>query len=360
VGWSIPVLTYHSIGPGQKLPPGLFRTHLKVLAESGLPSLGAADLDAASRGYLLTFDDGFADLWTHGLSLLQEHGIRAVVFAIPSRAGDGPERPQGAAAFSGSAYQAHGEAAVAPGPHPAFLRWSELAALEKSGAVTVQSHSFFHRMGWVGDEIVGFHLGAGGKAHWSLPQCTGGDIRLGVPLYRRGSALAHRLYSEDGGLRDCLVSWLQGRGGEPYLREKGVRAVAEELKGVARQYREAHPGDGRWESPRDREVRTVEEIARAREVLESRLGGARDELCLPWGEYDEVTLACARQAGVRRVYTLDRGPNSAGRLGFRVHRFEPRSRGSAWLRTRLWIYRSSWRTGVYGRLSGRAAPAVEA
>lgn len=347
---SIPVLTYHSIAPGERLGPERFAEHLAALAGCGMPSLLPEDLDAARCGFLLTFDDGFADLWTHGLPLLQEYRVRAVVFAIPSRAGDGPPRPQGQRAFAGNANQAHAEAVTGEGAHPAFLRWSELVAMEKSGWVRVQSHSQKHAMGWVGDEIVGFHLG---RSHWSLTQATGGDQRLGIPLYRRGSVLANRCYTDDPGLRDHLAGWLSGRGGEDYALQRGNAATTSELRGEAQRYLDEHAHGGRWESPEQRRARTTEDLTRAREVLEQRLGGARDELCLPWGEYDPVTLECARAAGIRRVYTLDRRPNPTGKIGFLVNRFEPRSRGPRWLQSRLWIYRSAWRTAFYGRLSGR-------
>ncbi|MEW6486603.1 MAG: polysaccharide deacetylase family protein [Thermodesulfobacteriota bacterium] len=354
MGVSIPVLAYHALGPRAGVGPESFSAHLRALASSGLPSLAPVQLGSAPRGFLLTFDDGFADLWTHGLPLLREHGVRAVVFAIASRAGEGPPRPAGGVPGSPvTGNRAHGEAARTGGAHPAFLRWSELAALEASGLVTVQSHSFSHAMGWVGDEIVGFHLGTHGKRHWSLVQCTGGDERLGIPRYRRGSALAHRLYHDDPALRDHLAEWLAARGGEAYIAERGAAAVSGELSDQARGFQTVRPEGGGWEGEERRIERTLEELHRARQELEKRLGGTRDELCLPWGEYDEVTLDCARRAGIRRVYTLDRGPNPAGRIGFLVNRFEPRARGSLWLRLRLWLYRSTARASLYARVSRR-------
>ncbi|MBI5015092.1 MAG: polysaccharide deacetylase family protein [Deltaproteobacteria bacterium] len=347
---SLPVLAYHDVSLGGDRRRQRLETHLAALARSGLPSLAPQDLETAARGYLLTFDDGFVDLWTHGLARLERHGVKATVFAIPARADGGDLRPTGAPAFNGTPSQAHGEAARRGGPHPGFLRWSELSALERSGLVTVQSHSWSHAMGWVGDKILGFHLGC---AHWSLAQATGGDERPGIPLYRRGSALGHALFFDPPELRDELTEWLERAGGEAYLRAEGARRVGKRLRALAEAHRGRHPNGGRWETREEREARTLEEIVRARDELERRLGGTRDELCLPWGEYDEVTLECARRAGIRRVYTLDRGPNPTGRVGFRVNRFEPRMRGPLWLRTRLWIYRSTWRAGLYGRLTRR-------
>jgi len=350
---AIPVLTYHRVAPGERIDPARFAEHVEALARSGLPSLPTGDLERAARGFVLTFDDGFAEVWTRALPVLREHGVRAVVFAVPSRAGSGGPRPPGGTPFGGSAGEAHAEAARSGGPHPAFLRWSELQALEATGLVEVQSHSWGHAMGWVSDEITGFHLGRFGRTHWSLPQCTGGDERLGIPLYRRGSVLAHRVYWDDPGLRDHLARWLEARGGEAYIADRGPDTVRRELLAEARRHRQARGERGRWETEAERKQRTVEDLVRAREALEARLGGRRDELALPWGQYDRVTLECARRAGIRRVYTLDRRPNPVGRVGFLVHRFEPRPRGTLWLRTRLWIYRSTWRTTLYGIISGR-------
>lgn len=351
---SLPVLCYHSIAPGERISPELFLRHLEALRETGLPSLGSGQLACAPRGFVLTFDDGFADVWTHVLPALQTFGFQALVFAIPSRAGEGEVREQGVSAFPAGAQTAHAEASGQGGAHPGFLRWSELRALEASGAVRVESHSYGHKAGWVGDEPVGFHLGGGGKAHWSLAQATGGDTRLGIPLYRHGSALAHRLYVDDPGLRDRLAGWLEGQGGAQYVAQARPGEVEGRLREELRRYCGAGRTGGRWESDEERRKRTEEELDRARCVLESRLGGRRDELCLPWGHYDEVTLQCARRVGLVRVYTLDRGPNPAGKPGFLIRRFEPRRRDKGWLKTRLWLHRSTVRAALYAALSRRS------
>ncbi|MBI5015085.1 MAG: polysaccharide deacetylase family protein [Deltaproteobacteria bacterium] len=354
MGPSIPVLVHHSVGPGENADPGVLEAHLRVLSRSGLPSLSTGELGDAPKGFLLTFDDGFADAWTHAAPLLERYGVKAVVFAIVSRLGEGDPRPQGVKPFEGRATAALAAASQARGPHPAFLRWSEALALEATGRVEIHSHSYEHRMGWSGDEIRGFHLGAGRGEHWSLSQSTGGDTRLGIPLYARRSALACRLYFDDPGLRDALAGWLAERGGAEYVAGRGREAVTTELAEVAQQYRTARGTFGRFETDGEREARTLEDLARAREALEARLGGRRNELCLPWGHYDERTLEHARKAGIRRVYTTGRGYNPAGRIGYLVQRFAPlrRENRERWLRSRLWIYRSCLRAGLYGALYG--------
>ncbi len=348
---SIPVFTYHSISASEKMKPFLFEAHLKVLSRSKLPSLLPKELRSAKRGFLLTFDDGFADFWTHVFPLLEQYGMRAVVFVIPSRTGAGDCRPQGVKAFPGNANQAHQEAGEKEGTHDAFLRWTELQAMQASGLVDVQSHTMRHQSVWKGDHVIGFNLGSANRTHWSLAQTTNGDKRLGIPLYPRGSALAFRRYIDDNGLRDALAGWVEKKGGDPYIDEKGVKSVEADLWELSRNYIDSYGNSGRWETGDERIERINVEIADARRVLQDRLGGARDELCLPWGTYDDVTLVCAERTGIKRVYTLDRGGNPAGNIGFCVNRFEPRPRGRIWLISRLWIYRSVLRSLVYQALS---------
>jgi peptidoglycan/xylan/chitin deacetylase (PgdA/CDA1 family) len=354
---SIPVLTYHRVAAQEKIDPQRFEIHLRTLAASGLRSLLPGELSKAHGGYVLTFDDAFADLWTTLFPRLLAYGIKAVVFVIPARTGDGPPRPQGRPAFSGTANQAHQAAAESNAPHSAFLRWSELAAMEASGLVQAQSHAYQHAMGWISDTIQRFHLPPAAPGHWSLGQCTHGDVRAGIPLYLRGSALAHRLYHDDPRLRDHLAAWLaqQGDAGRP-AAATAVSGLRKALFEQVAAFKRSQVDGGRWETEKERRQRTLAEMTRARAALVEHLGGRRDELCLPWGQYDGVTLDCAREAGIQRIYGLERGSNPTGRLGWIINRFEPRPRGALWLKSRLWIYRSRIRSAIYCQLSRRRKP----
>jgi len=152
-----------------------------------------------------------------------------------------------------------------------------------------------------------------------------------------------------------LADWLDERGGADYIAEIGAKEAESELLDRYRTYIGHGDIKGRWEPLDERRKRTIADMAGACQVLENRLGGVRAELCLPWGEYDSITLDCAEQAGIRRVYTLDREPNPARRIGFLLNRFEPRPRGPFWLKTRMWIYASTFRTLMYSRMSIRGS-----
>jgi peptidoglycan/xylan/chitin deacetylase (PgdA/CDA1 family) len=108
----LPVLTYHHVGPrrrgarlkGLYVSPNLFDRQVEELRAARFQS---ADLPAAvsgsneSRHIVLTFDDGFRDVFEHALPILKHHGFRGIIFLVSSliggtnewqqRAGDIPE-----------------------------------------------------------------------------------------------------------------------------------------------------------------------------------------------------------------------------------------------------------------------------
>jgi peptidoglycan/xylan/chitin deacetylase (PgdA/CDA1 family) len=87
------VLTYHSLdasGSPVSVDPRVFRDQMRWVASAGpavvtLEALleGGAPDDAVA----ITFDDGFSNLWTEGLPILEELGLPATVFVVTDRIG---------------------------------------------------------------------------------------------------------------------------------------------------------------------------------------------------------------------------------------------------------------------------------
>jgi peptidoglycan/xylan/chitin deacetylase (PgdA/CDA1 family) len=99
---SIPILAYHSIGDQRRdgttrwsVSPGDFDEQMALIAERGCHALTVARYAAALRGeaelppgpVLVTIDDGFTDLATTALPVLERYGIVATAFVISSRIG---------------------------------------------------------------------------------------------------------------------------------------------------------------------------------------------------------------------------------------------------------------------------------
>src|SRR5579872_3062415 len=101
----LPILTYHRLlpqSPSQAVDPkrisvsaGQFRAHLRWLKRFGYQTVSLADYPdrlrnhrpLASKSFALTFDDGYEEVLTLGLPILQEMGFTATVFAVPGEFG---------------------------------------------------------------------------------------------------------------------------------------------------------------------------------------------------------------------------------------------------------------------------------
>jgi len=137
----MPVLCYHSVDPDWRSPlalsPDLFTRQCAWLGEHRRAVSLAEVVDrmngsARLPGGLtaLTFDDGFAAVYTHALPVLQAHGLTATVFLV--------------AATLGSTRQAI-DWVDDPPPHP-LKTLSRSQVLEMAAAgITFGSHSFAHR-----------------------------------------------------------------------------------------------------------------------------------------------------------------------------------------------------------------------
>jgi peptidoglycan/xylan/chitin deacetylase (PgdA/CDA1 family) len=88
----LPVLTYHSLdssGSPVSVRPDEFRRHVDSLVESGWRTLTlSAAIQGLSAGtwprrsFLLTFDDGYANVMETGAPTLERHGFTAAMFVI--------------------------------------------------------------------------------------------------------------------------------------------------------------------------------------------------------------------------------------------------------------------------------------
>ena len=99
----IPILMYHSVSErhdgiipsGYCLTPSQFEEQLILLREKGMSAISLAELLSWQEGTIslpsgavvLTFDDGYADNYSHVLPLLEKYRFRAVFFLTVSTLG---------------------------------------------------------------------------------------------------------------------------------------------------------------------------------------------------------------------------------------------------------------------------------
>lgn len=131
----VTILIYHRVGGGSNdeldLPLERFERQLDHLADHDVVPLDAAieALEAGEAGHrvVLTFDDGFADVYTRAWPLLRERALPFTVYV--------------ATRYVGARMQWEGSTATSTGRG---LTWDQLAELAASPLCTVGNHTHSH------------------------------------------------------------------------------------------------------------------------------------------------------------------------------------------------------------------------
>jgi len=280
VGRQVPVFHFHDETPGS------LRPRLEYLAENGYRTLTCDEVAAfvvsgrwpGPRSVMLTFDDAWASVYTVAFPLLREHGLRAVVFAIP-----GP-------IANGSSW---------------FVTREQLAEMQQSGIVDVQSHTRWHVMMFAGREIAGFVTPAfsdeqllnrpvvsaalNGRLEFLEPDA------LGAPLYVRRSRMSDgRRFLPDGCAAERCREVAARGGGADFFRQPGWR---ETLR------RAAGDGGGRFETDEERLHAIRAELAESRQQLNEWLAPHEvRHLALPWGIAGGLTRSLLKACGYETAY----------------------------------------------------------
>jgi peptidoglycan/xylan/chitin deacetylase (PgdA/CDA1 family) len=282
-----PALLYHNLG-GNGVPRADFEGQMRWLQAQGAASLDLGQLAAFLAGaplsrpsFLLTFDDGFRDLYTFVWPLLQELGFCAVVFAIANRL-----RPESQPGREGEivAHAAH-RAYLLDGDCSAWLSAKELRDMAQSRVFEVGSHSTAHAM-----------------AAASAPE-----------LERCPEHWAYaRLATAPGPYPRLVPEW----GGPCFL-----------------------PQAGRMESEAEFRARLGQALGSARQELEAMLKAPVRALAWPWGAAHELGPEEAGKAGFSLAFTTRRGTLTPGSDSLALPRLEVRrNKGLGWFASRLAMY----------------------
>ena len=209
----IPILLYHSISedasPGYleyTVTPSQFRAQMELIAAGGYRTLTVSELatllaDPAAtvpeRAVLVTFDDGFAEVYNQGLPILLDLGITATVFAISGFVGR-----------SSTWLRRIGE-----GSRP-LLTWEQLAALHDKG-IEIGSHGHSHR------QLDTIPLASAGE-----------EIRKSREILEAGLGTPIRAFAYPHGYHSPAIREL--------VRESGYSSAC------AVKHALSHPDDDRW------------------------------------------------------------------------------------------------------------------
>jgi peptidoglycan/xylan/chitin deacetylase (PgdA/CDA1 family) len=184
-GTSLPglrLLIYHRVGGGspdeRDMTVDSFRDQLDVLARHNVVSLDDAvsALQSGDGGarVVLTFDDGFADVYEHAWPILRERNVPFTLYLATAYVG-------GHMHWDGSTARAAGNA----------LTWAQLEEMVSSGLVTIGNHTHTHARPESLDEAELDTCSAEIESHLGLrPRHFA--YTWGIPVPRMAAALTDR------------------------------------------------------------------------------------------------------------------------------------------------------------------------
>lgn len=99
-----------------------------------------------------------------------------------------------------------------------------------------------------------------------------------------------------------------------------------------------------WQSMKD-------ELALSRQLIKDKLGFEAESVAWPWGAYEESFIDDAKACGYSMAFTTVPGSNRPGENPMAIRRFKIRNDDTAWLSSRLKLYRS-FIGDIYGNCYG--------
>jgi peptidoglycan/xylan/chitin deacetylase (PgdA/CDA1 family) len=275
----VPVFMFH------KVSPLCFEEQLNFLKQNGYQTLSLpkffsflnGGLRLKSPSVVITFDDGDKSLYTTAFPLLQKYDFQAVAFVVP-----GCIRETPAAAQAGD-----------------WVSWPELAEMERSGVVDIQSHSYYHDRIFIGPKLDDFYHSRFDSNPLGLdtPWLDDGNtytnrLPAGTPIYRHAPSLAgYPRFLDEEPVRRACVTYVERHGGAAFFSRSDWR------KKLGSFYYQIAVHPSRFESPEQQRKRILVDLSLARQTLEERLNKPVRHLCYPWGQGSELAVFLSRQAG---------------------------------------------------------------
>lgn len=261
----LPVFHFHEVTPTELEP------YLAYLSENGYRTVTSDALaryvregvHPGQKSVALCFDDAWASLCTVAAPLLRRYGFQAITYVSPARVPDAGAPP------------------LANGVNEPFATWDDLRALQASGTMDIQAHTLRHAMVFCDSECTGFVTPETVRHIHLYPwmRTEAGDRflspdDLGAPLYLQRSRYSDAHRFDNPGAFEACTRFVREQGGEVFFERPDWDL---ELRRLAR------PFTGVRELSAQRDAAIRDDLAAARETLNTKLGADTvRHMCFPW------------------------------------------------------------------------------
>jgi len=306
------IFMFHSIGLESSnwvdsylsMPVKHFDEWFKYLSKKEYESLFLEDwyLDSErsfiknDRKLVITFDDGYLDNWVYLFPLLQKYQIRATIFINPEFVDPSSDlRPTLSDVWSGNKK----ESDLQP---VGFLNWNEIAVMQNSGLVDIQSHSMSHNWYFAGSDLVDVYdrdrykkyywmkwiLDKESKPYYMVNNHSQ-SIPEGYPIFKHGRSLGLRRYFPNENLIDLMLNSTSFKN---EIKDGTYLNAINKLLLQAKYM-------GRMETDREMIDRYIYELGESKTIIEKKLNKKVDFLCWPGGGYNNISIAVSEDVGYK-------------------------------------------------------------
>ncbi len=294
----IPVFTLHSVMSQR------FEEQLIFLSSNGYKTINADELYAClvgntqikERTIVLTFDDGWKNLFTVAYPLLKKYGFTAICFLI---AGLIPER---------RTIQTNKDKDV--DDSKILCSWEEIRVMHESGVIDFQSHSMYHCLIYTSSEIVDFFhprfdtytlnmdvplIRSNENENYSR------DLLFGTPIYSHDSRFSgKKRYLDDENLRGACTKFVEKNGGERFFRNVNWR---KQLHKTVKNFGNQNRMSSYFEDENQLRKNIYDEFSNSKLLIENKLPGKNvNHFCYPWWVGSDLALEISKEAGYKSNY----------------------------------------------------------
>jgi peptidoglycan/xylan/chitin deacetylase (PgdA/CDA1 family) len=328
----VSVMTFHSVGMNYDEwvwahlteSAAMFESFLVRLRKQGYRTVSLQQLydhmsgnqTCDERSVVLVFDDGYLDNWTTVAPLLKKYDMCGAVYVNPEFVDPGKELRPTIDDLGGAAED------IANVGHRGFMNWSELANLDRSGVLDVQSHSMSHTWYFTGPKIVDCHTPASAAKYpwmsWNarperkpfyLVEDQSDFVAWGSPVFENEKSIIARRFYPEPEMVQKIEDEVGNQGGRKFFEspdwESRYRDIVSSIVGDGE-----FPGT--YESEEDCERRVKWELAESKSSIEENLDKQVDFLCWPGGGVDSTAKQLALDVGYKS-WTLPGGDASSKR-----------------------------------------------
>lgn len=287
------ILAYHRVFPGHHIDPETFEFQIKTLSRKfqNLTLTEAVSIirnhpEKSGCGFVVTFDDAWADNLVYAYPILKKYGVTATIFVATNFISQQSEiRPSLEDVLAGrisetELFQARNQDTalkefVTSGHSEEFLNWAEINKM--APLIKIESHGHSHAYHFRSPKKTGvLQSKIEDRPLWL--ELSGIPVQPGQTIYESGSALAYPKYD---------------------------------------------PASGRLETSEEFKIRIQKEFIQSKEIIHRQTGQESKFLAWPFGEYTENSLATAQTAGFEACLTIQQGILKPGDDLYRIKRFSP-------------------------------------